>query len=477
MARPWIPVVLLALVAAGATAAVQERGPLPIQESSCWECHSQWTPPLKVPAQVIPLASSAKVGSVLPAALQVRNAWQAEMRHVMLDIDLTRAPSLAFVATTPPLHTNTTLTLQPDPTQPGTTQAQQTAMTLNASATQSQLIVRPSSTDAVAGPRLVAVLTYPDGRTIRHLAPGRGQSIVLAGALDHTVGPIGVRVELPGLQPDAGNITNYMPPTATVHVTVQADAWFDTATQRQSAISIPVQIDHGKFKVLGGLNFTIMQAAQVGENIRFRLNTTVFYHHTTSGAQDWGNWTQEPVEVSVEQVGDRVAFVGASAPPPAPAPLNGPTMTTVGETVGYAASFLIVSSISSGGMFGKASRRGINNLFGSAKRRVAFHNFLSYGLILAAGAHMVLFLLDGDYSWTRGILWGGGGMLALLGLGVTGALQVHLIRRWNYDAWRWTHYGMALAVIVLTIVHLLLDGKHFGPVQGALGYTDPLHPT
>jgi hypothetical protein len=62
----------------------------------------------------------------------------------------------------------------------------------------------------------------------------------------------------------------------------------------------------------------------------------------------------------------------------------------------------------------------------------------------------------------------------MLGLGVTGALQVPMIRRWSFAAWRWSHYGLAVATIVFTLAHMGLDGAHFSAVQDWLGWDDPL---
>jgi hypothetical protein len=143
-------------------------------------------------------------------------------------------------------------------------------------------------------------------------------------------------------------------------------------------------------------------------------------------------------------------------------------LARLSEAVGYASSFLLISSIASGGMFGKASRRGLNRLFQSAKRRVAFHNVLSYWLTLLAAAHAVLFLFQDVYAWTQGILFGGLAIAAMLGLGVTGALQVPMIRRWDYATWRWTHYGLTVATLLFTLIHFLLEGANFVAVQNAL---------
>ena len=41
---------------------------------------------------------------------------------------------------------------------------------------------------------------------------------------------------------------------------------------------------------------------------------------------------------------------------------------------------------------------------------------------------------------------------------------------------RYPDYGMAIAAIVFTLVHMALDGVHFGFVQEAIDWNDPLDP-
>jgi hypothetical protein len=478
--RPWALVALLALASlAGVAALGGEGGAVPVDKSTCWRCHATWTPPLRQGTSALLLpGEGAAPGGGLQAALQVRNAWLADIVDLTIGVDLSQAPSLAFRSSTPPLHTNATLLLQPDATQPLRATQAGTQVNLTASPSDSRVRIVPLSKDPLLGPQLAANLTYPDGHVVRRLAPARGAAIDLPHALDGVVGPVRIAVELPGASA-SGNLTTLAPPTAPVQATVQVDAGFDYAALRQVHLGFPVALPRAGGIVLRGFNFTVLQAPAAGELVRFEVNSTAHYRHSQpTGTGDWANWTQAPpLDVPVALQAGRVRLAPATVEVAPPALVNGPTMTTVGESVGYASAFLIVSSIASGGMFGKASRRGMNHLFGSAKRRVAFHNVLSYGLILAALAHMALFLVDGDFKWTRGILWGGASMLGMLGLGVTGALQVPLVRRWGFAGWRWTHYGMAAAVIALTLAHMMLEGTHFGPVQQALRYTDPFAPS
>jgi hypothetical protein len=480
----WLGILLVALLAFGALQAMGaggEGGPVDVKKSTCWSCHSAWTPPLKLPANLIPAADapSAEVGKAIPYSVQVQNAWRQEIRGYTLTVDLTGAPSLNFASGAAPIKDKVVpLTLPPlfDPANPGVPQDREadTAVNLTVPASSSHATITPQDASPTTGPVLVGVVTFPDGTRQEYPAAGPGQAIDLPDLFTNKSGSFQVGAKV--LAPAPGSTT--APALGAVQFTIKYSAEFNLDGLRKVPISVQTFLDKGKIQLLGGINLTAVKEAGDGEQVRFWLNTTDHYKHTntrTAGG-DWANWTQAPVDVPVVMRGAKLALEPKSTEIVRPQPVNGVTLTTASEAIGYASAFLIVSSIASGGMFGKASRRGMNSLFGSAKRRVAFHNFLSYGIILVAAIHMVLFLIDGDYKWTRGILWGGASILAMFGLGVTGALQVPMIRRWNYGTWRWTHYGMTVAVIVLTLLHMFLEGAHFGSVQGALHYSDPFNP-
>ncbi|HEX2066002.1 MAG TPA: ferric reductase-like transmembrane domain-containing protein [Candidatus Thermoplasmatota archaeon] len=477
-----LAVALLAFAVAGVVGA-GEGGPVDVKKSTCWSCHSSWTPPLKRSANLVPgEAVAAEVGQRLAYSVQVQNAWRHEIRAYTLTVDLAEAPSLNFASGAAPIRDATLQLTIPGAVggaAPGTPslseRAAEAPVNLTVPASSSSLRIAPADPSPVTGPALIGFVVAPDGSVTEHPAAGPGQPIEVSDPFTGQSGSFRVGAKLP--PPAPGTPTS---PTAlgAVPFEVRYSASFELDGLRQVPLAVQTFLDKGKVQLQGGLNFTVVQPAGDGERLRFWLNTTNHYEHTNTNTQggDWANWTQDPVDVPVVMQGTRVALQPTAVDIVVPQPVNGVTLTTAGEAVGYASTFLIVSSIASGGMFGKASRRAMNRLFGSAKRRVAFHNFLSYGITVLALAHTIMFLVNGDYKWTRGILWGGGAMLAMLGLGVTGALQVPMIRRWNYGIWRWTHYGLTVATIVLTLLHMLLEGAHFGEVQGAIGYSDPFNP-
>ncbi|MCA1810904.1 MAG: hypothetical protein LC623_02710 [Halobacteriales archaeon] len=480
----WLGILAVALLAFGAVDVLGGGGAVDIKKSTCWSCHSAWTPPLRTSANLIPGDPvAAQVGKPLAYNVQVQNAWRHEIRGYVLTVDITGAPSLNFASGAAPLKDILPLTIPGaiDPNNPGAPAADrkvQVPVNLTVPASSSRVTLTPQDGSPTTGPTLVGFVTGPDGATTEYPAAGPGKAIDIPDPFTGRSGAflVGAKVLPPSPTPSGAPA---LPALGPIPLVAKVDAAFELEGLRTVPISVQTFLDKGKIQLLGGINFTVAKEAGEGERVRFTVNSTVHYKHANPSTQggDWANWTQEPVDVPVAQQGDKVGLEPLDTGPIVRVPpLNGPTLTTVAEAVGYASAFLLVSSIASGGMFGKASRRAMNSLFGSAKRRVAFHNVLSYGIIVVAAVHMVMFLLDGDYKWTRGILWGGGSILAMFGLGVTGALQVPMIRRWNYGTWRWTHYGMTVAVIVLTLVHMLLEGAHFGELQGAVGYSDPFNP-
>lgn len=209
--------------------------------------------------------------------------------------------------------------------------------------------------------------------------------------------------------------------------------------------------------------------------LNIRVDARLFYDHAPSVSQD-DQWIfTKDIELVITPVpGENAVEIKGTGVIPTPDLIEGIAWDRISEVIGYVSGFLIVASIYTGGMFGKTSRRQLNSVFGTAKRRVAFHNFLSYGILLAAVVHTILFIfVESAFDWTKGIIWGGIAILAMLGLGVTGAVQVPMIRKWNYATWRWSHFYLAIATMVFTVVHIFLDGQNFADFQSTLGYTDP----
>lgn len=481
--RRWAVVVAVAITGF-ASLAVAHPGddghhyPEPLTATKCYSCHMapKWTPPLQAMATIVPASTlRASAGGEVDYNIQVTNSWQAAIVGFNACLDISNAPGLRFVGNHEPIvGQEMQITVPSNPTAPGTAQQAAVSFDMPPAASRIRIQAIPHSADAVTGPDAALIIVPPGSQpiTIDHNRTGQPEALVLDGAQAQLLAPgnWSLAVRLPPTLPPPPGLPGLPPTDRDFRIII--DAEFDAGKLNVYCQRVEARIE--KYDTSPSVAWHLRVNSLLNGTLNITVASTAFYQHS-SNAPDYGNVTQSLV-VPLELQGDKLTFVRQELAFVRPVLINGPTMATASEAVGYAAAFLIISSIASGGMFGKASRRSLNNLFGSAKRRVAFHNFLSYGLMAAALVHTVLFLIEPRYSWTLGIIWGGLGILAMAGLGVTGALQVILIRRWSYGTWRWTHYGMAVAAILFTALHGLLDGSHFGAVQSWLHWQDPLGP-
>jgi hypothetical protein len=495
--RRWAVVLLVLSVAVPAAILAKggEGGPIPERETSCWPCHVGWAVPLRTLYTIIPPAEAgANVGEEFEYVVRVQGGWVPPgdgpyLKLIAPTLDISGAPSLQFAGGPEPLagvELQAAAVLQsgvppvPPPTsggppvarghvvQPipdGVTYIRVTLAPANPTGqTQFRINVYPGATEPAGAPAYTA------------RAPAPGAPIVLELLTAQDVAGYGT-----GNWTIEGVVDNYqdlgVPDLAGQRFIVTVEARAETSDLTSLPLAFATNVAKGaSFLFTYGLEAGRDPAA--GEQVFLTVNTTEYYKHKDSSTDDWANVTKEFGDpLLVQKAADgRVVIVGPSEPPGPPAPFNGWSVDTLSEAVGYASAFLLISSIWTGGMFGKASRRQLNTVFGSAKRRVAFHNFLSYGIILAATVHTVLFIVETAYYWTLGVLWGGLAILGMFGLGLTGAYQVGMIRKWSYGFWRWSHYGLACAAILFTLVHMALDGVHFGFIQEAIDWNDPLDP-
>lgn len=493
----WVLVLLVAVPAATVFAQKGgEEGPIPERDTQCWPCHVTWSPPLKTFYNILPPAEAgAEVGQPFDVVIQLQSAWTPPKAKPFLitynepALDLTNAPSLGFFSDVPPLHEEERGSLSPDPSGPTTPVRQAFTWPLPQGATRLTVTLTPDTPSQQTGPDLVLNVypgsSAPTGNPTRVDAAGRGGTEVfeLLGAdafLGSGYGNWTFEAEWTPVVADPTDPSFVGAPSATAQTfLLTIDSAVEDTGERIQRQPNGDDIPEGGSALL---RFRLVANTQPapGETVGLTVNATVYYEHDKgSSPVDYANATKplpEPIPVTTD--GPRVVLrtVVAEDTVVGGGVQNGATMDTVSEAMGYGTAFLLLASIWTGGMFGKASRRQLNGVFGTAKRRVAFHNFLSYGLMLFASVHTVLFILELAYHWTIGLLWGGTALLAMLLLGVTGAFQVQMIRRWNYGTWRWSHYGLAVAAIVFTLVHMALDGVHFGFVQDFLGWKDPLVP-
>lgn len=457
--------------------------------ADCYGCHKQWSPvSMRTMFNLRPMETEpAAIGNPLELGMEVQQAWygnaeDAQLTHFEASVDIAQAPSLGFLSQDPPvLGVQSTGTIEP-PSQPIGAATGYALIQIPAGTSELVLTLAGNSTDPALGPDLAMVL-HP-GRTRPGSSPymnltvndgGRGEPERLVISGNGNVSGLGGEpfaveaILMPTVQP--ANRSLQLEPR-TIDFTVTMDAYRNTTGETQQYIVVDRIVEAGASTIIP-FQLLATRAPAPGEQVRVTMNVTAFYAHDTGGGRDdFGNLSKSR-NVAVVLVGDRVTFQEVVPATTVVQASGGLPLDRISEAVGYLSAFLLISSIVSGGMFGAASRRAINHLFHTARRRIAFHNFLSYFLMLAAAVHTVLFIVETNYEWTLGIIWGGLAILAMLGLGITGAWQVHMIRRWDFSLWKWTHYGLAVAAIVFTIVHGLLDGAHFGPVQDAVGWDNP----
>ena len=500
----WVMASLLAVAGVG-LAQSPDGPPLyePIEQTECWTCHGPgvWDPDIDPLVDIVPALRNVTTGDEFSLDVEVFNAWLVPDRDIELmdfrvTLDISEAPSLVFVSDTPPvLDEQTPGTIEFDPndlSDPNTLTTPQTGfvtLQIPQGATDVRVRLVPDDPSATTGPDLTLNIhpgvNEPNGQPARSVDEGGpGATETFHADTPADFGELGFgnwTVEAQITYVDAGKGQVF--PPGSVGFTVVMDAWFNASTEVRQVRTASDNILPEQ-RVLMDWPLRVQADPQAGERLRYTVNVTSFYEH--EGAEpDWQDHTiQIDEELEVDGgVTPRLVIGRQDAAGPTVVEAPGVSIAAISEAIGYIGAFLLIASVWTGGMFGKASRRQLNTVFGSARRRVAFHNFLSYGIIAFSLVHMFIFLWDingpiavDGYHFLVGVLWGGPAILAMLLLGVTGALQVPMIRKWNYAFWRWSHFGLAIAAIVFTVVHMLLDGQNFSFIQDALDYTDPLVP-
>ncbi len=498
--KAWRLLSVVALLVLAATVSAQDRSEYkPNDQTRCWDCHApgKWQPPMTPAFDVLPLLANPVVGEEFDYRAELVNTWRSDVQGMFVTLDISQAPSLRFVGTQDPVQQVEpgTIVIEPAPPQVFLTEPQRAAVQVDVptGATAVRVVMTPDNNDANRGPdltmRLFDARSLPGDDPSKVIdAAGKGASEILhvdgaSAVASHGFGNWTIEAEVTPIELTPTDPTGLQldPQYGDVGFTVTMDAWFN-ATQEVQQVKTSQGPVLRATKAVFTWRLVALDTPTEEQRINVIANATLYYDHVppTPDEEDWDNMTINrtapflALDNGTLKMGLEPDDVVISTPQ-----LVGVSMAAISEAIGYASAFLLIASIWTGGIFGKGSRRQMNVIFGSARRRVAFHNFLSYGIIAAALAHMIIFVWDTiepNYPWQLGLIWGGLGILAMFALGVTGAVQVPMIRKWNYATWRWTHFGLSLAAILFTIVHMLLDGQNFGFVQEFLNYSDPLTP-
>ncbi len=466
--------------------------PTDLKSSECWTCHADSTngPPIPnrmydvhgLPDVVIPIGEKGLF------EVAVENVWTAELKEITGALDLTSAPELEFASEKEPISDRRNGVVAGTP---GT----------DAQYEEETFTVPPGATDLVLqlqrDPQSSQTANLDDFR-LHLFAPGRALDSSPSFNINNGGAGEPETFELHGLDEIAEAGTGVW--TARIVIAAPSEnnpdpvAFADhpyelTIDVDFRGTGVPVQyVDLGDTTLLSNaerpgqrvyLGWQILAEAMPNDPITIPVDVILIAHYdhapNHSSYDDWRYVETLEIQVIPDPANDAI-ILRSSAAPNEVAGVSSFSWGILSEIVGYVSAVLILASIYTGGMFGKASRRQLNSLFGNAKRRVAFHNFLSYGILTAATAHTIIFLFEAAFHWTLGLLWGGIAILGMIGLGLTGALQVPMIRKWNYAVWRWSHFYLSIATIVFTVVHILLDGVHFADLQESIGWSNFLDP-
>lgn len=211
--------------------------------------------------------------------------------------------------------------------------------------------------------------------------------------------------------------------------------------------------------------FTIhAQDVEALQSMRYGGIGVAYHEHTDKNIGDVGNydkWNTLQFETGSElRIGSAIIAEGG-------VDTLGPVFRRWGQVLGFTGSFLIIPSLVFGGTFGKTSVVWANKLFGGPRRRVLFHNSMSFWLLGVSVLHLFLFLYEAFWNWSHGLVWGGLALACMIGLGVTGATQRSFVARWGFNRWRFVHFAMGVLVVVFVLVHIVADGSHLAPIREA----------
>lgn len=508
--RPRRAAVAFLLVLVAGVAVTAEPGvdePTSVKQSECYTCHFEGGaglgPVLKEmfrvraaePLQIAP-------GQEAELRMEIVNWWTAELSGFEARIDISEAPSFAFTAPPAPVLDRSQAGVLPFVLGEVTAAERSDRSTFQVPAGGTELRVRlqPERTDGDQAPDL-ELRVWPPGSDPDadppqvHDAGGAGgvevhrvqASPVADGTWTVEAAQAGVTADLAA---DQSKLVDQP-------YTVAWDLWYnytedDPVRFGSSDAVLDGQQPETPQSTVIAWPLVLREPVTAPQAIRVDVTANAHYDHAPQfrATDDWlftHNTTlvitppPPPAPTGNASVPDNLTVTLGDPVAPDEAP-DLQVKATVplerwGEVIGYGAGFLLVVSLLSGGAFGDWSRR-LQQwvLFRRGRRRVAFHNLVSYGLLAAAIAHLVVFLVESRFPWTVGMLLGGASLAGMLLAGLTGALQKPMVRAIGHGPWRWMHYLSFVLAFAGAVGHVALDGIHFVEFQEAVGWEDPARP-
>lgn len=421
--------------------------------ANCFGHHSAETPPFRTTVLLTPQPLlEVPAGQEFDLPIQVQVAWKQEMRNLKIALNLSQAPNLAFVGEKEPLEQEFQDTAQlgqelefPFLVEDNATEA---VVTLDGE----QGIHRGNDLDLrVVSPGLVLRFNKTvEDNSIQGIREGRNIAdeevrLTQDKLLDGGKGEWRAVVNLSQGDPLGA------PFTLSVRV------YYNSSRSVEAFVPVGRTLAAGE---IANVTFRVRALAAGQAVVGVRSLGWAHYIHTDAQAVDDGNFSKTQtmsfavgssfrVQRGVAGVVD-VGFDPATR-----------LMRQWGFLLGWLGFFLIAPSLLLGGTFGGGTVRALNRFAGSARQRVLWHNALSYVLLAVGLTHMSLFLVEVTYPWTVGAVWGAMTLASIIGLGVTGALQLRIAKVWGYATWRFAHFLLGMLVVVGITLHLVVEGVDF----------------
>lgn len=450
-------VLILALAPAGGQEAAQGE----TFDARCYGHHAAegFRPFDKSPMPLLEVPA----GEPFEFRIEIVNPWLHDILEPAASVNLSRTAGIVFPGEKKPFHVDETdsVTLTAQPGSQGTPYGGSFAVEPNAT----ELVV---SLDGDEGPLgvndLDLFVTSPSG-VVFNATPDTSQ-----GALEEGVSAADEEVRVSAELLSAETPGEWAVEVRYPQGTSPSAAFALTEDVYYNASRVPELFVKGPAIVKPGEKATFLIPLDVANatgpvTMVYKVKGLTHYQHTDKSADDWGNFTQWDT-LSFE-VGDEL-LLGTARVPLATVDPNERIFRIWGQVTGFVGFFLLLPSLVLGGAFGLGTVRGINALVGSARRRVLWHNAVSFVVLSMVLGHTVLFLIEHFYPWSWGVLWGGTSLLAMVGLALTGSLQNQLVKRWGYRTWRFTHLLLGVLAALLAFLHIAIDGEDFVSLRDAL---------
>ena len=411
------------------------------------------------------VVAEAPKGQSFPVELTVTNPWLHELQNVNGYVNISGAPGLSFPGERDPAAFPFQGTINANP---GSASHD---VPVDENATEMVVTLVGAVGTPIPGGRLQPVdydlvVTSPDG------------SIVLTDARDLDTAPPNVQnrgTPAEEVKVDQSNLTQAGPGTWKVQVNYRG---VQPSGQYQVAATVYYNLSRSSELILKGppllksgesytFTFTInAKDAEAVQALRYGARATAYHEHTDKAIGDEGDY--DKWNTFTFPLGTKLEY-GTSSGPVVKIDTLGPVFRRWGQVLGFASSFLILPSLLLGGTFGKRTVEGLNKAFGSPRRRVLFHNAMSFWLLGLSALHMLVFFYEAFWGWSHGLVWGGLALACMIGLGVTGATQRAFVAQWGFTRWRFVHFSMGVLVVVFVLVHMLADGSHLAPIAALFG--------